>query len=332
MSDIGISAPSTFFSTDPINVNVNNIAVPGTLRPLSPSEEDPLSLDPLLLASPWEFKIGQSPFTNPSLDRHWGDSYIRNGQPTPPPHEGKNIHVKGDTYASISSPAVESLPEVSGQRRGGGLDEEEEDHQTAHDNIDNVIKRHKSYDAKYKAGDHQKLVGLTKRQEHLERNRLAANKCRQKKKERMRLIESRCKEESEKKCQLGSEISSLRCQILDLKNEVLKHAHCADGRVGSQLAHMMKQVMHINNPKVLKSTNSVEAASASTKPATPPVLYKSQLPKLLPSNLDDTMPLDPFGNTDSLEKEERQVSEALLTSEVSHAFSEDDTFDKLINA
>ena len=49
-------------------------------------------------------------------------------------------------------------------------------------------------------------------------------------------------------------------------------------------------------------------------------------------NLDDTMLMDPFRNADSLEQEERQVSEALLTSGVSHAFSEDNIFTKLINA
>lgn len=54
MSDIDLLAASTPFSnTDPINAEVNNIAVPGPLRPLSPSEEDSLSLDPLLLASPF---------------------------------------------------------------------------------------------------------------------------------------------------------------------------------------------------------------------------------------------------------------------------------------
>lgn len=58
------------------------------------------------------------------------------------------------------------------------------------------------------------------------------------------------KEQSERRSQLESEISSLRRQILDLKNEVLKHAHCGDGYVSRHLAQMMKQIMRRDNPIV----------------------------------------------------------------------------------
>ena len=69
---------------------------------------------------------------------------------------------------------------------------------------------------------------------------MAASKCRQKKRERAQLVESKFEEQSERKGQLEDEISDPCCQILDIKNEDLKHAHCGDGLIERHLAQMIE--------------------------------------------------------------------------------------------
>lgn len=73
---------------------------------------------------------------------------------------------------------------------------------------------------------------------------------------------TRFREEEQKKKLLKSDITALRGEILDLKDEILKRALC-DGRVGQYLAHMMQQVTQGNtaDTSYLSESESVSALS-----------------------------------------------------------------------
>jgi hypothetical protein len=74
------------------------------------------------------------------------------------------------------------------------------------------------------------------RQNHLEKNRVAAHKCRQRKKEYINGLESRAREYSNKNKMLKENVALLREEVLDLKNEVLRHAGCGFWAVDEYLA------------------------------------------------------------------------------------------------
>ncbi|PYI08298.1 hypothetical protein BO78DRAFT_395702 [Aspergillus sclerotiicarbonarius CBS 121057] len=83
-----------------------------------------------------------------------------------------------------------------------------------------------------------------KRERFLERNRVAANKCRKKKKEHAKQLESRCEKVSRENTLLESEVDHLRGEILNLKNELLRHSQCGDDGIKHHLAQMVKQLSH----------------------------------------------------------------------------------------
>lgn len=87
---------------------------------------------------------------------------------------------------------------------------------------------------------------LSNRQKTLESNRLAASRCRQKKKGRVQHLETLFREQSLRKQQLEDDIIALRGEILGLKDEILKHAPCEDGRIGRHMAHVMQQITQGN--------------------------------------------------------------------------------------
>ncbi|PYI14176.1 hypothetical protein BO99DRAFT_312785, partial [Aspergillus violaceofuscus CBS 115571] len=82
-------------------------------------------------------------------------------------------------------------------------------------------------------------VEQQKRERFLERNRVAANKCRRKKKAHTRQLESRCMEVTQANSRLESDVSQLRSQILELKNELLRHSGCDDPAIKAHLARMV---------------------------------------------------------------------------------------------
>ncbi|OOF93343.1 hypothetical protein ASPCADRAFT_132388 [Aspergillus carbonarius ITEM 5010] len=83
-----------------------------------------------------------------------------------------------------------------------------------------------------------------KREHFLERNRVAANKCRKKKKEHAKQLESRCEMVSRQNTLLESEVDHLKGEILNLKNELLRHSQCGDDGIKRHLARMVKQISH----------------------------------------------------------------------------------------
>ena len=116
---------------------------------------------------------------------------------------------------------------------------------------------------------------FSQREQFLKRNRLAAKRCRRKKKTQTQYFETRFREEAQKKKQLEGDITALRGEILDLKDEILKYALCDDGRVGQYLAHMMQQITQGNTAgtsslSVSESLSALSSVSASLVRVTSP--------------------------------------------------------------
>lgn len=66
---------------------------------------------------------------------------------------------------------------------------------------------------------------------------------------------------------MEGDITTLRNEILNLKDEILKHALCEDGRVGRHLAHTMQQITRNNNAGVSSSSVSASSLGSSSESA-----------------------------------------------------------------
>ncbi|RAH69853.1 bZIP transcription factor [Aspergillus aculeatinus CBS 121060] len=159
-------------------------------------------------------------------------------------------------------------------------------------------------------------VEQQKRERFLERNRVAANKCRRKKKEHTRQLESRCMEVTQANSRLESEVSQLRSQILELKNELLRHSGCDDPAIK---AHLARMVAHL-------SQRSASVSGASESEGGGPQVRSSRSTPLSPAQqnilkegveqdaafgFDDILHLPNAGGSkaDELEEEEKKKKE-----------------------
>lgn len=86
-------------------------------------------------------------------------------------------------------------------------------------------------------------------QSHLEKNRVAAHKCRMRKKEYINGLERRAWEYSNKNKLLKENVALLREEVLELKNEVLRHAGCGLWAVEEYLARCVGDLLGIKAPK-----------------------------------------------------------------------------------
>ncbi|KAI0523789.1 hypothetical protein F5B22DRAFT_417363 [Xylaria bambusicola] len=77
--------------------------------------------------------------------------------------------------------------------------------------------------------------------EHRERNRVAARKCRQKAKQNFVGLQRREKELSQKNKALHSHVGCLRDEILDLKNEILRHSGCNSSVIQNYIANAARR-------------------------------------------------------------------------------------------
>lgn len=104
-----------------------------------------------------------------------------------------------------------------------------------------VAVRHRKNAARSLNGDSQAIdpddPRYTKRSKFLERNRLAASKCRQKKKSWVESLETKARELLALNNALGPEIASLKCELLHMKLEIVKHRSCD----GPEIQELMKQ-------------------------------------------------------------------------------------------
>jgi hypothetical protein len=100
------------------------------------------------------------------------------------------------------------------------------------------------------------------RAKHLERNRIAANKCRERKKREHKQIERRLSDETEKKDLLIAQLNGLREEVWDLKNIIFQHAKCDDHQINAQLAKMTQTVL--NHPFLDSPSSPATSSPVST--------------------------------------------------------------------
>ncbi|KAJ5920498.1 hypothetical protein N7516_011356 [Penicillium verrucosum] len=100
------------------------------------------------------------------------------------------------------------------------------------------------------------------RAKHLERNRIAANKCRERKKREHKQIERRLTDETEKKDILLAQLNCLREEVWNLKNLIFQHADCQDHQINHQLARMTQTILQ--SPPNQNSTSSMPTGSSPT--------------------------------------------------------------------
>lgn len=179
-----------------------------------------------------------------------------------------------DLNSSGISPSAEAQTEPQGTGKSETPEEAERDPQAR---VNKAIRRRSKADPTIS----NRQTKLSQREQHLERNRLAASRCREKKREQTQHFETRFREEEQEKKQLENDITALRGEILDLKEKILGHALC-DGRVGQYLAHMTQHVTQGNaaGTSSLSGSESLLAlspVSASLVRATSPTATASSL-------------------------------------------------------
>ncbi|KAI0889759.1 uncharacterized protein GGS22DRAFT_149091, partial [Annulohypoxylon maeteangense] len=81
-----------------------------------------------------------------------------------------------------------------------------------------------------------------KNRRNRERNRVAAHKCRQKAKQSMTDLQARERELSQQNRLLQEHAGSLRDEILDLKNEILRHSECNSDIIQNYIARAARDV------------------------------------------------------------------------------------------
>ncbi|KAH8430978.1 bZIP transcription factor [Aspergillus melleus] len=127
----------------------------------------------------------------------------------------------------------------------------------------------------------------TKREQFLARNRLAASKCRQKKRKHNKELESQYEAVAQRKKQLQTEADHLRSQVLQLKDELLRHSQCNDDSIKGHLAKMVNQVTRKSSTFIdvnsllttdaegsseVRGGSSGDGSSADTPHTTPPTV------------------------------------------------------------
>ncbi|KAJ5373937.1 bZIP transcription factor bZIP-1 [Penicillium concentricum] len=153
------------------------------------------------------------------------------------------------------------------------------------------------------------------RAKHLERNRVAANKCRERKKREHKQIERRLSDETEKKDLLLAQLNCLREEVWDLKNLIFQHAECQDHQINHQLARMTETVLH-GNPNLEANSSlptssspfstgtwsdeSVDDANPTGSGAYDANTYDRNDWTVLPAIANDFTPYEPNGFTDSM--------------------------------
>ncbi|KAJ5121423.1 uncharacterized protein N7515_009384 [Penicillium bovifimosum] len=298
--NLGPSPFTSSFSGDFLGLSIPDDEQLWGLSPVSP------------MGTGWD-KADSAAFANSALERDLKNAQVRNGQPTPPPYDDQGRDLSG----------MDVMETASKRRRV-------REYNTAAASLSPDLDD----------GPHDRV----KRAKFLERNRLAASKCRQKKKEHTQKLETDYKEQSDKKEQLMAEISRLRSEVLGLKNEVLKHAQCGDEPIKLHLAQMVKKITDGDvpqpalpgpSPVPLPDNGSVSPIDPTPVPVTSAAVpvSASQAPTSLSFGFDDPLPLEPaaVAAAEAFEQQMRRESEASLVSEGSYSFSEDPSFDDLIN-
>jgi len=317
------------------------------------SNADAWNISPLSPSFSWNHqnpKLEASPFGTVNFEQYLKvpptTAHVRNGQPTPPLEDDKNITppVKYSTV-NFSGNAWDDAPKPpssdnhggygggslfdSSPTAGGGLRKRRRLCGTHKPSVVTTISS--GADSDDQAHSPKQRHERVEREKFLERNRLAASKCRQKTKEQTMQLESRFKEASEAREMLNAEISRLRSDVLGLKNEVLRHAQCGDEPIKLHLAQMAKQIANKDRDDptatvpigVAAATGGSVAADGSGEPLPDTELSPSSLRDSVSFGFDDA--LLNVGSAESLEQQIRQDPEASI------ALLADDGFNDLID-
>ncbi|KAL1613274.1 hypothetical protein SLS60_001506 [Paraconiothyrium brasiliense] len=109
------------------------------------------------------------------------------------------------------------------------------------------------------------------RESHLEKNRIAADKCRQRQKAYIATITADASTISSKNKALKAEVAALREQLLDLKNELLSHAGCGSWTIDQYIAQSAsgqfgtkESSIHTASPKDLNQSEGSPISSSLT--------------------------------------------------------------------
>lgn len=101
------------------------------------------------------------------------------------------------------------------------------------------------------------------RARHLERNRLAANRCRLKKKKENEQIQSILNDETARRQMLLAEVNVLKEELWHLKNRAFAHANCDNQPINTQLALMSQNVVGAS-PSSLKCPSPTFSVSTQS--------------------------------------------------------------------
>lgn len=236
----------SYLDADPPLLAHNDAFSPDFLL-FSPQEDNQFPLTLPEWSGKDEFIIG-----NPGLGEDGENSYIRNGQPTPPPRDDK----PNATLTTMAQCRLDGSPDqLDGPQHGSS-----KNHPGGKSNTGGGKRRKCSKDSSSSSstGSDEQPDDKVKRDRYLERNRIAASKCRQKKKEHTKGLESRFKEQSDKKDALMAEFAQLRMEVLGLKSKVLEHAKCGDRLIGRHLEHSamtITQSDHVSGSPAEASTS-----------------------------------------------------------------------------
>ncbi|KAJ4358753.1 uncharacterized protein N0V89_003337 [Didymosphaeria variabile] len=109
------------------------------------------------------------------------------------------------------------------------------------------------------------------RETRLEKNRIAAEKCRRRQKSHIATITAEASTQSSKNKALKEEVAALRQELLDLKNEVLRHAGCGSWTIDQYIAQsasgqfgMKESSIHTPSLKDLSQSEGSPVSSCLT--------------------------------------------------------------------
>lgn len=103
------------------------------------------------------------------------------------------------------------------------------------------------------------------RARHLERNRVAANKCRLKKKKEHEQIQGALENETARRDILLAEVDVLKEELWRLKNRVFEHANCDDHHISRQLSKMNQELLDSSSRRNSSSTFSDISSSGGSE-------------------------------------------------------------------
>jgi hypothetical protein len=141
------------------------------------------------------------------------------------------------------------------------------------------------------------------RQSHLEKNRVAAHKCRMRKKDYINNLEERARIFTTKNKALKENVAMLREEVLELKNEVLRHAGCGFWAVDEYLARCAGDLLGIKPPAGTPGSGSMHRTpTLSNTTLQPDDLHRASSSASLPSLGNGGSPdHDDYGDFDMLE-------------------------------